>query len=244
LTVACNQSNRTKTPVSRTIIKEVFGNGKTKTKYLFPDSTDKRNYIEITFYESGNISEEKYRLDSFYHGTYKVYWDYQPKTLYYEAFNDHNKKIKYEKAYDTLGRLIKCDSLLSICSDSAFGCDALSITFYPNGKINYKYQRRNGLKNGFYYCYFENGKISFEATYKNDLENGVLKWYDESGKCRQTITAVDGKREGEADIIYETGIHGFGQYRNDEEDGLWIMKDTLTNKIIDTVYYRKGKKIN
>lgn len=212
-------------------------------EYLYPDSADKNNYIEITFYESGNIAQKKHKLGSSYHGPYQVYWNSPFKTLYYEALNDHGEKIKYEKKYDSSGRIVKYDSLLRPCKDSTFGCDAISTTYYPSGNINYRYQRINGLKNGFYYSYYENGKLSFEATYRNGLENGILKWFDEYGNYRQSVTAVNGKREGKADIIYKTGVHGFGQYHNDKEDGLWIMKDS-TDKIIDSVVYREGKQIN
>jgi antitoxin component YwqK of YwqJK toxin-antitoxin module len=54
---------------------------------------------------------------------------------------------------------------------------------------------------------------------------------------------VNGKREGKTDIIYADGVHGFGQFHNDKEEGKWVMKDTASGKIIDSIFYQNGKSV-
>jgi antitoxin component YwqK of YwqJK toxin-antitoxin module len=241
LIFSCNQKSKTRIPIPLTIIKDTFDNGNVKTKYFYPDSSDKGNYVEITFYKSGYVSEEKSKLDTRFHGTYKVYWDKPNKVLYYETLNDHQTKVKYEKGYDSLGHLIRHDSLIKSCKAEPFKCDAFVTVFFSNGKPREKYQQVNGEKNGPYIEYYANGSLSQTGNYANGKENGILKFYDENGNYIKTLTVLNGKREGLADIIYENGVHGFGQYHNDREEGKWIMKDTSSGKTIDSLFFKNGQ---
>ena len=243
LMTACHQESKSKSIVPYSIIKETFTNGNPKIKYFYPDSSDKRSYKEIIFYESGNVAKEISRFDTMWDGTYKVYWDHPINALYYETLNDHSKKAKFEKSFDSLGRLIRYDSLLTTCQKEPFTCDAIVTIFFSNGKLKKKYFQQNSQLNGFYISYYENGNIERTGNYTNGQENGTFISYDENGRYRQTLIAVNGKREGKTDIIYADGLHGFGQFRNDKEEGKWIFKDTLTGKVVDSQFYSNGKEI-
>ena len=238
---ACSQRSKSKPIVPYSIIKETFANGNPKIKYFYPDSSDKNTYKEIIFYESGNIAKEISRLDTMLDGTYKVYWDHPINALYYETINAHGKKTKFEKSFDSLGGLIRYDSLLTTCQKEPFTCDAIVRIFFSNGKLKKKYFQQNRKLNGFYISYHENGNIERLGNYTNGQENVTFISYDESGKYRQTLIALNGKREGKTDIIYADGVHGIGQFHNDKEEGKWIMIDTLTGKIIDSLFYHNGK---
>lgn len=243
LIAACNRTSKSKSITSFSIIKETFDNGNPKIKYFYPDSSDKRSYKEIIFYESGNIAKEISRLDTMLDGPYKVYWDHSINALYYETLNVHGKKTKFEKSLDSLGRLIRYDSLLTTCQTEPFTCDAIVSVFFSNGKLKKIYFQQNGKINGLYILYYENGNIETTGNYTNGQENGTFISYDENGTYRQTLIAVNGKREGKTDVIYADGLHGFGQFHNDKEEGKWVFKDTLTGKVVDSQFYRNGKEI-
>lgn len=104
-----------------------------------------------------------------------------------------NGQLKY---YDEYGNLKKISNYTNGVLNGKI------IEFTENGSKNAEYSMINDKKNGLL-NFFENDKLSYSTTFKDDLKNGShINYYyeDDSGK------------------LY---LKEYGQYINDEKNGLW-----------------------
>jgi len=66
---------------------------------------------------------------------------------------------------------------------------------YSDGKLEYTYTFKNGVKEGTAAEYYENGKVKEQGMYKNDQKDGEWKRFTEAGKPAGTDVYVDGEKQ-------------------------------------------------
>jgi antitoxin component YwqK of YwqJK toxin-antitoxin module len=125
--------------------------------------------------------------------------------------------------------------LLLLISD---GCEKRTIdrAYYPSGKLEYKVEMINGLKDGQSFTYFENGNVKVIQEWKNDQPNGIGKHYYDNGKLKLMMEWKNGKAHGFYKEYYQSGnIKSEGLFIDDHEVG--IHKFYYANGVIMEVDY-------
>jgi len=118
--------------------------------------------------------------------------------------------------------------------------------YHENGKIISERYLENGVPiNSIWYYYHENGKIISEQELENGVPiNSIWYYYHDNGKLKTSISALDGKRNGECNFYSEQGkLTTTEYYKEDKVHGLVMWYDE--NEKIKTVKeYSKGKPVD
>lgn len=181
--------------------------GKENGTIEFFDAKGKK-YQEFT-YKKGNLEQIKNFNEK---GELSKTIDKSGKKIQFEAINPESRTIKTSglivdekrsglwKYYDNYGNLESEENYI----DGKI--EGTTTAYFPNGKINYKYEYKDGSRNGLYleynkfgelvteglfkdnersndwYEYFNDGSLSSEYSYKNGELHGYQKTYAVSGK--------------------------------------------------------------
>lgn len=101
--------------------------------------------------------------------------------------------------------------------------DNVEIVKDKNGKISFKCELENGLREGKGYEYYPDGTIRTVSNWIAGVQNGELIEYFDNGKIQQFSMWKDGKLNGEAVEYSNKGyIHMIKQYTEGIPNGLWI----------------------
>ena len=94
----------------------------------------------------------------------------------------------------------------------------LDAGFYPNGNKRYEMNYAHDKREGSYYYYYQSGKISTQGNYFKGKKHGEWKSYHENGKLANVGTYEYGMQQGEKKFYTEKGkltrihIYSFNQY--------------------------------
>ncbi len=67
------------------------------------------------------------------------------------------------------------------------------ISYFPNGKIDYEGNFKNGKEHGKWIYYYEDGQKKFEENYKNGLEDGKQYEWEPDGQLTKLEIYKEGK---------------------------------------------------
>lgn len=96
-----------------------------------------------------------------------------------------NKKTSYSYYYGKLSKVSEFDNEVLISKKILIELDTSHFElmhYYPNKKLNYTEQFKDGLKSGKWTQYFQNGKKKLTCYYANDLLHGILKEWNIEGE--------------------------------------------------------------
>ena len=124
-------------------------------------------------------------------------------------------------------------------------------SFYPNGKMQFEYNYKNGKQEGIAKSWYESGKIKLENNYVQDKKEGIEKAWYESGKPKYESNYTNGLENGKYRAWYESGkieeeinyvnglLHGkdIAWHETGEK---WYEADCINDKGTVTVYERSG----
>lgn len=89
-----------------------------------------------------------------------------------------------------------------------FGCKKKSVEkgYYPSGKIRFKAELVDGVKEGLSFTYFENGEIKVMQKWKNGQPDGIGKQFYENGNVEVIVEWKNGKLHGSHKEFYKSGV--------------------------------------
>lgn len=141
----------------------------------------------------------------------------ETRTVKAEGVIDNEQRSGIWKYYDNYGNLESTESY-----DKGKIVDT-AISYFPNGKINYKYTYENSMKNGLYLEYNKFGELIMEGMYKDDERSNDWYQYYNDGSLKQEYSYKAGK------------LHGY--QKNYAVNGKLYQYDILDNgRIIASVY--------
>ena len=113
-----------------------------------------------------------------------------------------------------------------------------------NGSIdgpNYKFNHKNGQKDGTYQVYFNNGQLKIKGRYVNGEKDGIWEEYYTNGQLGIKGEFKNNKLDGQWEKYEMDGkLNAKGNYINGEKDGIW--EDYYTNgKLKEKGKYTNGK---
>lgn len=145
----------------------------------------------------------------------------------------------------------KNDANMSIMGDGE------TIFYYKDGKVQSKYNYKNGNADGPFITYYENGLIREQGGYKDGTLDGEFIAYYENGEPAKGGKFINGKLDGLYTEINEEGLCFQQEYKNGEpasdyyvvtnKDGLFARVRTSDNKPIyenPSLNQRKYEKVN
>ncbi len=225
-------------PKEKRVIYQVHKNGKTKEEYIYKDRDDTLNYTRIIYYESGLQKSCVDYHDGKFNGKIIEYTEKGKKKFEATAEMSHFVGLKYN--YYENGNLKSLDSLIGKCPNGYCCCDAITIRYYPNGKIHERFIIKNGLFHGPYISFYENGQKESERHFENDKEINLSKHWNKYGKLISEVNYKLGKPEGKT-IEYYKNYRVEGEFINGKEEGKWIGYDS-SGKVISVETYVNGVK--
>ncbi len=102
--------------------------------------------------------------------------------------------------------------------------------YYDTGELNYIYQTKNNVADGYYKEYYKSGKLKVEINFIKGKATGTKKVYFENGNVDWESFYIDGKRNGFQKGYFENGALKYkSYYKDDKQNGS------------DTNYYYNGK---
>lgn len=114
--------------------------------------------------------------------------------------------------------------------------------YFQSGNVNIIENYSNGLFEGKYLTFNENGSKDSEGQYKKNSMTGLWKFYFENPKnvVKEEVTFEKNMENGPFKEYHTNGkIYAEGVYKNEAEEGIVKIFDTLGVHIKD-VYYEKG----
>lgn len=137
---------------------DTYSDGKIKTEYVYPNKNDESKYNIIDYYNNGKVS--------------------------FKGTVENNKFIGVKLSYYETGNLREVDSISNPCDFDICCCDGKVFRYYNNGKLDEKFENKNGVANGLVFIYGSDssGKVWQIRNYTDDKQNGITKTFYESGK--------------------------------------------------------------
>jgi len=194
-----------------------------RTQTTFKDIPPNELSREYLYFENGDAKESITFFDGKKHGPHVTY------------FRGSGNKVSTESEY-------VMDELDGRCR-----------LYYENGKLQYEFYYKKGLREGPYSCWDETGKIleksNFfkdrlhgisrslynggtlwkEDSYKNGKKDGICYEYNQDGKMATKTVYIDGIEHGTTYFGYQRDLQGEYPYFNGKLHG--VLK----------TYYRNGK---
>jgi antitoxin component YwqK of YwqJK toxin-antitoxin module len=124
---------------------------------------------------------------------------------------------------------------------------------YPNGKLKFEHEFKDGKKNGIAKDWYENGQLLGEMLFKNGNEEGLFKLFDENGDVFNEINYKNGRQDGLQRLWHNGNLIHEINFKDGKQNGLersWYDNGQLTwetnykNGLIDGIsrtYYQSGK---
>ena len=113
-------------------------------------------------------------------------------------------------------------------------------SFYPNGKMQFEYNYKNGKQEGIAKSWYESGKIKLENNYVQDKKEGIEKAWYESGKPKYESNYANGLLHGNMNLYYDNGT--IKQIKGFVNDELVNAKSFYPNGKMQFEYnYKNGK---
>lgn len=143
-------------------------------------------------------------------------------------------KIKYEKNEGFYSRFerynFKNGTLKKVTALNEIGiCEGETILYYPNKKIKNIFPYHKGKLHGLAKQYFKNEEIQYEYNYKNGLRNGYsINYKKETGEIENKIFFRNGKFQ---DLYTTEGVievHNIGEYLQYKSKNLYENKDDFS----------------
>lgn len=205
LLLACSEREKRKTI-------KTFSNGKIEKEAVYKNEKDTVNYIELTYFESGQIKTIIDFHDGFFNG--KIIEFYETGFKKFEGTTQMSFFTGVKINYNKNGKIFSIDSLLTKCKATNCCCDAIHTEYY------------------------DNGKIATRQVMLNDNVEGTLLFWDEGGKLKKEMLYHLGIADGPAVEYYDTfTVHG--QYLKGKEEGEWKYIDTA-GRLIKVENYSNG----
>ena len=132
-------------------------------------------------------------------------------------------------------------------------------SYYPNGQLEFLLKYKHGFQVDTSYTFFEDGKISNLEVFNNDKLIREIKYYPNGIKKSELYNPIDSLEENFHITYYSNGNKKFetridnkgfegigiyyylngkakltGQYKQGQENGVWVKLDSLSGKIVDT----------
>lgn len=163
----------------------------------------------------------------------------------------NNKLISYMKIYEKYnivetyydnGEINESYKLVSI-NNMNFG-DGEYIKYYPNKKINIKYNCDKGAKYGLYTEYWDNGNAKIECEYEKNKLNGFYKEYYVNGQIKILTNYKNNKYEGSYEEYVQNKLNIKCFYKDGCLDGEYIKYYDGTDNINFICNYKYDKTDN
>lgn len=115
------------------------------------------------------------------------------------------------------------------------------VLHYPDGTVERENHYIGGVQNGSETQYFPTGQLSYVCNKNTDEFSGTMKYYDEAGNDRGTSEYLEGKRYGNATIIYSDGGRSEYTYYNNQLYGMAKYYNS-DNKLTGLIPYMEDEK--
>ncbi len=90
-------------------------------------------------------------------------------------------------------------------------------TYYPDGKLKYKVEYKDGKANGRVRQYYTDGKLYMEAVFKDGRRNGKCTYFFKNGSAYSVSNYVNGNKEGIESKYWENGkLLSVNTYKKDK----------------------------
>jgi len=225
---SCSSGQKTK-------IIEKWVNGKSKIVVSYDNPNDTLTYLREFYFENGMLGTRGKYVNGKKDGLWQWWYDNGHKKDVATISND--LYVGERKHWREDGTLRQVEIITGKCFGDC--CDGIITLFYPNGKIQEKWNIKSGLLNGVYEIFYINGQKKSQRIFKDDKENGISMDWDEMGRLTIETTFRLGIEDGpRVEYFKRYNIHG--QYINGKEEGEWKYIDSL-GKVLRIDIYRDGK---
>jgi antitoxin component YwqK of YwqJK toxin-antitoxin module len=121
--------------------------------------------------------------------------------------------------------------------------DGKIVGYFANGNKNYINLYSIGNRNGTCSTFFQDGTLEQEATFVNEIPDGDMIGYFPNGKVRNIKTFNMGILEGRNYVFHKNGCPAIEEYyKHGKLDSIQRAFDYLSCNIINTGYWKEGKK--
>jgi antitoxin component YwqK of YwqJK toxin-antitoxin module len=162
-----------------------------------------------------------------------IVWAFLTTTIFISC--DKTKTVVLSKFLD--GKPKETIELTKPITEDSIG---LMKVFFENGSLHAFGESKNRKRQGEWISYFPNGKPEWKSVFKDDIENGETICYDTSGYWRK-FNVKNGFKEGRYtsyfyDWFDSVNCYVNGYYVNGIEQGLWTKTDTSGILLVEMTY--------